>query len=49
MACWVGAHGQVNSTTKVKTYPRYDITQGKPHTQNKKQLFLFDREDLLNP
>jgi len=35
MACWVSTLGQVNSATRAKTCPHYDITQSKPHTQNK--------------
>jgi len=47
MACWVGPHGQVSSATRAKTCPHYDVTQRKPHTQNKK-IFPFELQDLLN-
>jgi len=39
MARWVGTQGQVNSATKMKTCPHYDITQRKPQTQNEKNYF----------
>ena len=39
MACWLRAQIRVNSATRVKTCPHYDITQRKPHTQSKNFFF----------
>jgi len=49
MARWVGAQGQVNSTTRAKTCPHYDITKENPTCKTKKTFFPFELQDLLNP
>jgi len=43
MAYWVGAKGQVNSATKVKTCPHLDVTQRKLHAQNENFFFISTR------
>jgi len=49
MAHWVGTQGQVNSASRAKTCPHYDVTQRKPPRKTKKNFFLFKLRDLLNP
>jgi len=39
MARWVGAQGQVNSATRAKTCPHYDVSQRKTTMQNEKKNF----------
>jgi len=41
MICRVGAQGQVNSPTKVKTNPHHDVTQRTPHHTQNKNKFVF--------
>jgi len=41
MARWVGAQGQVNSATRVKTCPHYDVSQRKTTMQNEKKISIW--------
>jgi len=49
LVLWVSAQGQVNSAKNAKTCPYMDVTPRKPQTQNEKNIFLCELENVLNP